>query len=417
MKKNTKLNQWLWKWHFIAGIISLPFILCLSITGGIYLFKTTYEKPIYKEIKTILPSNKAISYQQQWELAKESALKKPTAVIVPSHKSQATEFVSGRFGAATSIFIDPYKGEVSGEIVPMNSLMYKIRKLHGELLLGTSGTLIIELIASWMVVLLITGIFIWWPARGWQLKGFFVPRLTNGKQVFYRDLHAITGFWIAILLLITLAGGFPWTNVFGSNFKWIQQVTNTGFPKDWYGKGLLSTKDTTSLTLDQMIDIARDLDLLGTTKITFPQHKDAVYTISNSYPKDLNQQVSVHFDQYSGKMVQKKEWQDVGLLMRSRMWVMAFHQGQFGNWNWVLMLCTTLFLSTMSLAAILSYTSRKKKGSWSIPNVPKSFTVSYGVAGLILLLGIVFPLFGASVILIIIFTFCTKKEKTKLTTS
>ena len=36
--KNRQLNQWLWKWHFIAGLISLPFVALLAITGGIYLF-------------------------------------------------------------------------------------------------------------------------------------------------------------------------------------------------------------------------------------------------------------------------------------------------------------------------------------------------------------------------------------------
>ena len=53
MKTNTKLNKWLWKWHFIAGLILLPFILLLSVTGVIYLFKAQYEAPIYKPVKEV----------------------------------------------------------------------------------------------------------------------------------------------------------------------------------------------------------------------------------------------------------------------------------------------------------------------------------------------------------------------------
>lgn len=28
-----------WRWHFYAGIFSIPFVMILSITGAIYLFK------------------------------------------------------------------------------------------------------------------------------------------------------------------------------------------------------------------------------------------------------------------------------------------------------------------------------------------------------------------------------------------
>lgn len=417
MKKNKKLNQWLWKWHFIAGLISLPFILVLSVTGGIYLFKSIYEAPIYKEIKEVIPEGKPISYQAQWEIAKNSAVKKPTAIIIPIDVNHATEFVSGRFGEASSIFIDPYEGEVSGEILSKNSFMFKVRKLHGELLLGKSGTLIIELIASWMVVLISTGIFIWWPARGWQLKGFFIPRLKKGKQIFYRDLHAITGFWISILLLITLAGGFPWTDVFGTNFKWIQKVTNTGFPDDWNGKGITSKENEVPLTLDQMLNIAHQQLLPGITKISLPQQKDDVFSVSNTYYKDQNRQVNLHFDQYTGKALLKKDWKDVGVLMRGRMWVMTFHQGQLGKWNWLLMLLTALFLVIMSVAAIISYILRKQKNKWGIPNVPNSFNISYGISSIILFLGILFPLFGASVLIIIIFAFLFEQRKNRIRAS
>ncbi len=41
---NKKVYSWIWKWHFLGGIISLPIIILLSITGIIYLFKDDYEK-------------------------------------------------------------------------------------------------------------------------------------------------------------------------------------------------------------------------------------------------------------------------------------------------------------------------------------------------------------------------------------
>ncbi len=411
MKKNEELNKWLWKWHFIAGLISLPFILIISITGVIYLFEGDYEGPRQKSIREVVVNGPPISFEQQWNIAKENAVEKPNAMIIPESETKATEFISGKLGHITSTFIDPYKKTVSGNVIPKHSLMYKARKLHGELLLGKFGTKIVELVASWMVVLIFTGLFIWWPGRGWQLKGFFIPRIRAGRRTFFRDMHAITGFWISILLLMVLAGGFPWTDVFGDNFKWFQKVTNTGYPATWNAKNLESDEAQNPIALDNMITIAKALELSGEVSIDFPKGKKGVYSVSNATP-DLSAQKKYHFDQYTGKQLLKHNWRDVGVLMRGRMWVMAFHQGQFGRWNWILMLLTGIALATMSISALVSYLKRKQKGNWGVPLVPEQFKAGYGIVIILGILSIVFPLFGISLLCILLFDFIKKKRVT-----
>jgi len=378
MKKNTKLNQWLWKWHVIAGLISLPFVLLLSITGGIYLFKADYETPKQKHTKEVIAQATLISLDKQLQIANKHAHKKPNAVVLSSKPDQATEFVSGRFSHKNSIFINPYTGAITGKIIPKNTKMHTVRKLHGELLTGRFGTKIIEGIASWMVVLILTGLYVWWPAGKWNIKGFFIPRVKAGKRILFRDLHAIIGFWMSGLLLLILAGGLPWTDIFGENFK-----------------------SDSPLTIDQMAIYAEALELPGKVTLHLPKSPEAVFSVSNQNPSDLNAQKMIHFDQYSGEKIHINYWKDVGILMRGRMWVMAFHQGQFGGWNWWLMFLTAIVLIIMSSAALVSYIIRKKKGSWSIPQTPDNFRLGYGVVVIIVLLAMIFPLFGLSVLLIV----------------
>ncbi len=403
MKKNIKLNIWLWKWHFIAGIISLPFIILLAITGGIYLFKYNYEKPIHDNIKAIQKLKSPISYQKQLELAIASTNKKIHSVVLPTNENQATEFISGKFSRKIRHFIDPYTATVTGKISSNNTFMHTIRKLHGELLLGSFGTKIVELIACWMLVLIITGICIWFPVRKFNIKHLFLIRFRKGKRILYRDLHAITGIWISIMLLITLAGGLPWTDVFGGGFKWVQKVTDTGYPISWSGRGIqsISNNDTPPLSLDKMISIGLQQNLDGIVTLTFPKGKTNVFSISNK-TADLNQQKKIHFNQYTGKLITELTWSDIGVLMRARLWVMAFHQGEFGFWNWLLMLSIAILLLLMSVAAILSYLRRKPISDWGIPKVPSKFVVGKGVIIIIILLCLLLPLFGISVILIIL---------------
>lgn len=412
LKKNNKLNQWLWKWHFIAGLVSLPFIILLAITGGIYLFKDNYDGPKQEAIKVIKAEGDAISFQKQWELAKTVAKKQPNIMVIPNKKNKATEFVSGRFSHKNSVYINPYKGVVSGKISPKDSKMHTVRKLHGELLLGKFGTKIIELIASWMVVLIITGIYVFWPNRKQGLKGFFTVRLKQGKRILFRDLHAVLGFWISLLLLLTLAGGFPWTDVFGANFKWVQKVTNTGYPKTWDASAVQSKATGEAMPLDAIVALAKSMNLEGEVSIGLPKNEKGVYSIFNT-TFNLGKQKRFHFDQYTGEQLVKHEWGDVGILMRGRLWLMAFHQGQFGQWNWFLMLSIAVLLLCLSIAGLLSYLKRKQKGNWGTPKVPGKFKVGYGIIACIVVLGLVFPLFGISAILIVIIEYLRTQKKSK----
>lgn len=398
--KNRKLNQWLWKWHFIAGLVSLPFVLVLSITGAIYLFKPNVEAPILQSIQKIkAEENRPLSYQKLWEIASKTLKKKPNSVVVSTDKNAATEFVSGRFSHKKSVFINPYNGKVSGSFSSKETWMHTVRKLHGELLGGKIGTKLVELIASWLVVLVITGLYIWWPfQRG--IKGVFTIRFKEGKRTFFRDLHAVTGFWISGLLLLTLAGGFPWTDVFGSNFKTLQKITNTGYPKTWGGRGLTSVVKDKKLTLNEMVTIANKQNLKGIVSVGLPRSPKSTFSISNK-TVDLNAQKMLHFDQYSGELIKQHNWSDVGFLMRGRMWVMAFHQGQFGGWNWWLMFTLSIVLTIMSVSAIISYLYRKPKDNWGIPKISNKFKLDKGIIALIILLGIIFPMFGFSLILIL----------------
>lgn len=36
-----------WRWHFYAGLFCVPFVLWLSVTGGLYLFKPQIEAALY----------------------------------------------------------------------------------------------------------------------------------------------------------------------------------------------------------------------------------------------------------------------------------------------------------------------------------------------------------------------------------
>lgn len=389
--------NWIWKWHLIGGLVSMPVILILSITGIIYLFKDNYEKPLYEKLKRVEVTENRISFQEQWKLAKENWEKTPTSLTVSSTLNEATQFVSGKFSHKSSLFIDPFSGKVTGKITLQSTDMHKVRKLHGELLTGSFGTKIIELVGSWMVVLIFSGLYLFWP-RERGIKGIFIARRNVSRRVFFRDLHGIVGFWFSLVILLILAGGMPWTDVFGGGFKWIAKKTETGFPPTWNGHSFVSEINGEPISLDEMVLKAKKLDLSGVVSIHLPQSDSGIYSVSNEVSTLWDKRM-IHFDQYSGQELYSHTGKDIGILMKIRLWTMAFHQGQFGTWNVLLVLITALGLLVLSTLAICSYFLRKKKGSWSIPSTsfPKvNKVLIFGIC----IIGVLLPLFGFSIVII-----------------
>lgn len=396
----NRLYSWLWKSHFIAGIIIVPFVLLLSVTGVIYLFKDNYEKDVYESYKTYEPTGQPISYELQLKIAQENWSKHPQAIVLPQAKNQTTQFTSGRFSHKSSMYIHPSNGSVLGKINVSETDMHKVRKLHGELLLGSFGTKIVELVASWMFVLILSGVYLFWPKeRG--LKGLFTIRVKASKRLFFRDLHTVLGFWFSLLLIVILMGGFPWTDVFGSGYKWVQKTTQSGFPTTWQGRGVLSSSHSGQVvTIDKMLQKAAALNLEGEVSLNLPKSPEGVYTVSNE-TTHFTEMKSIHFDQYTGEVIAQNTWDDIGIMMKSRLWLMAFHQGKFGMWNFVLILVTAVALTLLSIAAIYSYLYRPSPSGLKISGSEKG-GIAIVPTIIISILGILLPLFGASLIIILI---------------
>ena len=51
--------------------------------------------------------------------------------------------------------------------------------------------------------------------RGRGGAGVLWPRLSSGTRTAWRDMHAVTGFWVSGLALMLLVTGLPWAEAWG----------------------------------------------------------------------------------------------------------------------------------------------------------------------------------------------------------
>jgi uncharacterized iron-regulated membrane protein len=85
--------------------------------------------------------------------------------------------------------------------------------MHGTFFLGDFGDRLIQIAAGLVTLLVITGLYLWWPRSQLGLYASLRPRTRAGRRVLWRDLHSIVGICIALGLLFFTISGLSWTGI------------------------------------------------------------------------------------------------------------------------------------------------------------------------------------------------------------
>ena len=229
------LHRTIWRWHFYAGLFVIPFILILSATGAAYLFKPQIDRWEERAWRG-LPTAGAVDADAQVAAALAA---NPGARFhyyrVPEELGDAAVIQIGLPGGAMrDVAVSP-QGQVIGAADPGQRISAWLSRIHGTLLIGRTGRLLVELAASWAIVMILTGLYLWWP-RGRGAAGVVWPRLSLGGRAALRDLHAVTGFWVSGLALVLLFTALPWTEVWASRLRTVRaEMGWVSGVQDWAG--------------------------------------------------------------------------------------------------------------------------------------------------------------------------------------
>jgi len=425
-KKQTKtsLYQTIWRWHFYAGLIFAPFLIILSVTGSIYLFKPEIEQMLYKEYYEVTPQGEKIPASLQID---EVLKIYPDAVVTKyrpgEDATRSSEITITSNQESYTVFIDPYTGQSLGLLNNEDRIMDKIEEFHGELMAGTIGDRIVELVACWAIVLIVTGLYLWFPRKKGGLLGILVPRFHKGKKILRRDLHAIPAVWITGGMLFLIMTGLPWSGFWGNQFQSVVTNTGQGYPPSvWIGSAPISTIQTediadvpwaaetldvpkstlegfVQLSIDDVVSIANRIGVHPSYTVIYPRDKEGVFTLT-AFPPKAQDEVTVHIDQYSGAVLADYRYDHYGPIGKIVAWGITLHKGtQFGLLNQLVSLIICLGIIFVVCSGFYLWWKRKpKKGL----GAPKATSIKKLNSFFFLLIGlaILFPLVGLSLIVV-----------------
>ncbi len=230
----------LWRWHFYAALFVMPLLIVLGITGTIYLYKPQIEAVAYKSQLYVTPqSSPRLPQQILYEIAQDNTPDGVPILTAEIHNApdRSAQFTySDPVDGKSSIFLDPYTGEILAKMPTLNfNATYWIglaRQIHRGLLLGKTGEVVMELAACWTLIMVGTGVALWWPRRRKGMKQAIKPDLSKKGRPFWREIHATMGIVLAVGAVFFVSSGLPWTSTWGAQFKQLVAQVNLGYPPD-----------------------------------------------------------------------------------------------------------------------------------------------------------------------------------------
>ncbi|MGH3922280.1 MAG: PepSY-associated TM helix domain-containing protein, partial [Pseudonocardiaceae bacterium] len=216
-------------------------------------------------------------------------------------------------GETRAVYVNPYTADVQGSLTFAHSeppLQAMLRNLHGDLLLGDVGRLYSEFAASWLPVLVIGGLMLWWSQRRSRRRAralLLPPTGVRPGRGRIRGWHGSVGVWLTVALLFISVTGLTWSQYAGGRFETIitaldgRSTTLAADPVEGAGQ---------TVSVDRALTSARAAGLSGPVTITAPDEPGAPYTVaenSASWPIQRDQ-VAVH--PYTGQVSEQVRWSD-----------------------------------------------------------------------------------------------------------
>jgi uncharacterized iron-regulated membrane protein len=388
------LYRLVWRWHFYAGLICLPFLLLLAVTGALYLYKEPIELRVYAHLRQVEAGTApALDAETLVAAARTVVPGEVVRYIPPAEPGRSAEVgVRTAEGTTLSVYVHPATAQVLGSLRDERKLMEVVKRLHSLVITGPVGNHLIEIVAGWAIVLVVSGVFLWWPRRTATqiqagLGGVFSVRGLPRQRLWWRDLHAVIGVFAAAVIVFLAVTGMPWSAFWGQQFGRLAGELGIGLPKYLWGPGPSSalpataTEGTAPLeglnavpwTLERVplpqsgvasavpesekhdahghdhghqkpaavadTEVAASIGLNAALRIFAQQGMPAGTPVrlpsgpqgvytAMSFPADVRGERVLHLDRYTGDVLVDVGYKDYGIAGRVTEWGIALHTGR-----------------------------------------------------------------------------------------
>lgn len=379
-----------WRIHFWAALIASPFALVAVLTGMLYIFTPQIEAALYGQLERVAPQGARLPLDAAVDAARRVApagfevqavtpparaedavrvgfdLRKPGAGAHAGHGEAAVAPAApaarpGQGGERITVFVDPYRGQVLGSQRDRDRFSEWARRLHSRLLQGESLRWMIELAASWMLVMLLTGVYLWWPGRT------ALPRSGARGRASWKQWHAFIGVGLGVLSLAMILTGITWSKYAGENVRAL---------RDWSGQAspqmparLHSMPQGQQLTYQQAWDRTRALAPDTPPQLTPPRGPHGVWRAGSADRRHPASRFDLVLNAYDGQVLYRAGWDDQTTFGKATAVGIPFHRGELGVWNQLLLFVFAAGMLFSLVSGWVMFFQRRRAGALGLPKL------------------------------------------------
>lgn len=306
-----KTKQFFRQLHMLLGLASGLVVFIVGITGCCWVFQEEITHWIDGDRSVPTQELPFISLTKAKEIAQAIHPDKTIHGTLIKHAKDPIEviFYEAEPEFYQSVYLNPYTGEVLDQKDHRAGFFWFVLRGHLYLWLPQSiGTHVMSYGTMIFVIMLITGIVLWWPknkkARKQRFKFNWKPKTKWKRKNF--DLHSVVGFYVSALALVISFSGLIMA------FGWIYYMTYLSWGGDKAPQFIIPNNET---AVEEGAQLTSRIDELYPLLVKqFPNHESMEFHYphadSASIYVEVSHQAGVYYnsdyrfyDQYTLKEV------------------------------------------------------------------------------------------------------------------
>jgi uncharacterized iron-regulated membrane protein len=355
-------HRWL---GFISGLV----VFIVSITGCIFCFQD--------EIQDALHDYRRVEVQYKPYLdpsvLKAEALKgrsgatasymyyygvdRPAGVLVNLPKDEMLY-----------VYLNPYTGKITHTENPAKNFFIIVEYIHLYLLLPAKvGSLVVGISVIIFMVIMITGLILWWPKRKSDRKRSFNIKWNGRWRRVNYDLHNVLGFYATSIAIILAITGL--SMVFESVREGIYATANLGrsYPSEKVipkSDSLLKAKVNSRFVIDKAFASTQTLSPKAEMFLIYDDASAAGTIGITAYAQSLHYYKSDEyvFEKYTGKLLKQSPHSKKSPGMKMNDMNYDLHVGQvLGLTTKIIAFLASLICASLPITGFIIWLGKRKK--------------------------------------------------------
>jgi len=304
--KNKKVRKLINQVHLWLGLVTGIIVFIISITGFIYIFEEEIRNFSQKDYLTVpvqqQPRADLGTIVENFQTVSKEKL--GTIKLSPQQANSTVQVITAK---RKTFYFDPYTAKVVQ--ATKADWLNTVLELHTSLLLGEIGKTIQKWSVVIFIIMLVTGLILWFPARSGLIKqSLSIKWGASVKRVNF-DLHQVLGFYASIFLMVIALSGTYFA--FSGVKKTVAFVTGSKLQEGVKNNSSISLVYATAPQRYNSIYNQVSKYITGAQSVTFSVRKTKELRVRMIYPYQFSRkQNTFFFDEATGELLRSKLYQN-----------------------------------------------------------------------------------------------------------